>query len=46
MLCVPKRLPGSPSASEDNEAEVNNDLLKTDTTENLNEHSLVGIFFF
>ena len=42
MLCLPKRLPGSPSASEVDEG--NDELMKTDTTENRDEHSLVGIF--
>jgi hypothetical protein len=45
MLYVPKKLPGSSSASEHDEAEGNDELMKTDTTENRDEHSLVGIFF-
>ena len=48
MLCVPKKMPGSPSASvsEDDEAEGNDEGLKTDTNEIVDEHSLVGIFSF
>ena len=46
MLCLPKRMPGSPSASEDDEAEGNDEVLKSDTNENVDEHSLEGIFFF
>ena len=48
MLCLPKKTPGSPSASvsEDDEAGGNDEALKSDTTEIVDEHSLVGIFFF
>ena len=41
-------MPGSPSASvsEDDEAEGNDEALKSDTNEIVDEHSLVGIFSF
>ena len=46
MTCVPKRPPGSPSASEEDEPEGTEDThLKSDTSENRDEHSLVGFFF-
>ena len=48
MLCLPKRRPGSPSASasEDDEAEGNDEVLKSDTSKIVDEHSLVDFFSF
>ena len=35
MLCVPKKMPGAPSGSEDNEDEWNDEVLKSNTSENV-----------
>ena len=44
MLCLPKRMPGSPSGSEEDEASGNDAVLKSNKSENVEEPSLVGNF--
>ena len=46
-LCTKKKkMPGTPFGSEDDEAEWADEVLKPNSSENVDAHSLVWIFFF